>query len=93
MLTYKQYYVLYIFIININHIIFQLEKAMIHKEVKKTMIDQGITVKQLAKITGYTHGHIGNVINGRLESKRAKKVIALALNKDFYMLWDRQNAA
>ena len=65
---------------------------MIAKNVKKTMIDQDLTATRLAEITGYTAGHICNVINGRVESPRAKKIIALALKKKFGELWsDKDN--
>ena len=65
---------------------------MIAKQVKKTMIDQDLTITKLTEITGYTLGHISNVINGRYESVRAKKVIALALGKDFKELWADDSA-
>ncbi len=63
---------------------------MIAKEVKKTMIDQDLTITKLAVITGYTRPHLCNVINGHFESVRAKKSIALALGKDFNSLWGVQ---
>ena len=64
---------------------------MVFKEVKKTMIDQNLTVTKLAEVTGYTRGHLSNIINGKLPSLRAKKVIALALNKNFKDLWTVKN--
>jgi DNA-binding Xre family transcriptional regulator len=65
---------------------------MIAKKVKKTMIDRDITVTNLAKITGYTRGHLSNVINGRIDSIKVKKVIALALDKKFSELWNGKEA-
>ncbi len=64
---------------------------MIAKQVKKTMIDQDITLKKLAEVTGYKYVHLSHVINGKYNSIRAKKVIALALGKDFYELWGSQD--
>lgn len=60
---------------------------MVFKEVKKTMIDQSLSVTKLAEVTGYTRGHLSNVINGNIDSIRAKKVVALALGGDFNELW------
>ena len=67
--------------------------SMIAKEVKKTMIDQELTITRLAGITGYTRAHLCNVINGHFESVRAKKSIALALGKDFNSLWGAQDTS
>ena len=55
------------------------------------MIDKDLNATKLAEITGYTRGHICNVINGRVESLRAKKVIALVLKKEFNELWDNRD--
>ena len=66
-------------------------KPMIFKEVKKAMIDQDVTVTRLAEITGYKRCHVSNVINGRMDSPRAKKVIALALRRDYDKLWGRKS--
>jgi len=62
---------------------------MVHLEVKKAMLDRGISLKRLAEITGYSKFHLCGVINGRIESERAKKVISLALNRKFNELWNR----
>ena len=56
---------------------------MVFKEVKKAMIDQGVNVTKLAEITGYTRGHLSNIINGNFDSVRAKKVVSLALCREF----------
>ena len=66
---------------------------MIAKEVKKTLIDQNITITKLAEITGYKRVHLCNVINGHIDSPRVKKVIALALGKDFKELWESSGKA
>ncbi|MFC1867676.1 helix-turn-helix domain-containing protein, partial [Thermodesulfobacteriota bacterium] len=58
--------------------------------VKIEMLNQGITITKLADLTGYTRPHLSGVINGKYDSGRAKKVIALALRKDFKELWDNQ---
>lgn len=63
---------------------------MIAKNVKKVLIDKELSVTKLAEITGYTRGHICNVINGHIDSPRAKKMIALALNREFGELWNHQ---
>ncbi|MGO9018739.1 MAG: helix-turn-helix domain-containing protein [Syntrophobacteraceae bacterium] len=56
-------------------------------EVKKILIDEGLSIADLARKTGFTRGHLSGVINGRYKSKRAQKVIALALRKEFSELW------
>ena len=56
-------------------------------KVKKALLDQGITITRLARMTGFTRGHLSGVINGRYESIRAKKVIALALGVSYEDLW------
>lgn len=65
--------------------------SMIAKEVRKTMIDKDLTVRKLAEITGYTYNHLCGVLSGRFDSLRAKKVIALALSKNFHELWGGQD--
>jgi len=65
---------------------------MSFKNVKKTMIDKDLNIKELSEITGYTRGHLSNVINGHIDSFRAKKVISLALEKQFSELWDNQDS-
>ena len=59
------------------------------------MIDKDMTPKDLAEASGYSHAHISGVLSGRLDSPRAKKVIAMVLQKDFDYLWseDNENAA
>jgi lambda repressor-like predicted transcriptional regulator len=57
------------------------------KAVKKTLIDKGLSIADLARMTGFTRGHLSGVINGRYKSERAQKVIALALGKEFSELW------
>lgn len=57
------------------------------KEVKKTLIDKGLSASDLARITGFSNGHIYGVINGRYKSKRARMAIAEALGKNFSELW------
>jgi len=52
------------------------------------MIRQDVTITELSKLTGYSRPHLSGIINGRYESERAKKVISLALNKDFKEIWD-----
>jgi hypothetical protein len=63
---------------------------MIFKNVKKAMIDQDLKVKDLAEIIGYTREYTSAVINGRYPSKKARKVISLALGKNYNFLWKTQ---
>lgn len=60
---------------------------MIAKNVKKALIDQGLSVTKLAETTGYTRGHLSNVINGHIDSRRVKKMVALTLNIPEAHLW------
>lgn len=60
---------------------------MVYKEVKKTIIEQNLSIVKLAKITGYSRVHLCNLINGHTESVRAKKVVAIVLGEDFNKLW------
>jgi len=60
---------------------------MISKKTKIEMINQGLTIKKLSTITGYSPSHLSNIIAGRLDSLRVKKVIALALHKNYEDLW------
>ena len=64
---------------------------MIAKTVKKTLIDQEINITTLAERTGYTRGYLSGLLNGRFESSRAQKVIALALKKEVKELWPGQD--
>lgn len=57
------------------------------KAVKKVLIDKGQTISELAEMTGFSRGHLYGVLSGRYKSERAKKIIALALGKDFGELW------
>ncbi len=61
---------------------------MVFREVKKTLIDQGLTIEDLSKMTGYSRGHLSGVINGRHKSTKVMKVIALALKKSPADLWN-----
>ncbi|NIN00847.1 MAG: helix-turn-helix domain-containing protein, partial [candidate division Zixibacteria bacterium] len=56
---------------------------MVSKVIKKILIDQGVTITELSKQIGYTRGHVSSVINGRIDSIRVKKILALSLNKSF----------
>jgi transcriptional regulator with XRE-family HTH domain len=59
------------------------------KKIKKILIDQGLTITELARKTGYKRGHLSAVIHGRIMSDRARKVIALALGVEFDQLWSK----
>jgi len=84
-IIYAYYKHLWILTLHVEYIL--SEDVMTVKNIKKTMIDQDLNVTKLAKITGYTRGHLSNVINGHFDSIRAKKSISLALRKDFDELW------
>lgn len=60
---------------------------MVFKSVKKEMISQDFKVKDIADAIGYSPEHTSGVINGRYDSPRVKKMIALVLRKDFDLLW------
>ena len=60
-----------------------------NKKVRKALIDADLTITHLAEITGFTREHLSSVINGNVESKRAEKIIALALKMRPEDLWDR----
>ena len=62
-----------------------------NKKVKKALIDADLTVVKLSEVTGYTRPHLSNVINGNIDSIRAKKVIALATRQNFKELWTDQD--
>jgi len=58
--------------------------------VKKALLDQGLTQTELAVKTGYSKGHVNGVVNGRFKSQRAQKLIALTLGRPFEELWGGQ---
>ncbi len=57
------------------------------KVIKKLLIDRDMSITDLARITGYGRTHLSAVIHGRLDSRRAKRAIALALGVEFSSLW------
>ncbi len=57
------------------------------KAIKKLLIDRDMTITELALKTGFTRSHLSSVIHGRLDSRRAKRAIALALGVDFDQIW------
>lgn len=63
-------------------------ELMMYKNVKKELINQDLTLRDLAILTGYKFEYLSSVINGHVDSRRAKERIALALQKDFGELWD-----
>mgnify|MGYP001768232346 CR=1 FL=1 len=64
---------------------------MIAKNVKKVLIDQEVSVTELAKRTGYTRQYLSALFNGRVDSPRAKKMVAFTLGKNFCELWTDQD--
>lgn len=66
---------------------------MIFKRVKISMINQAFTITSLAKATTYTRGYVSNIINGHIESVRAKRMIALVLHEDYETLWSEGDAS
>jgi len=57
------------------------------KKIKKELIEQGISITELAHRTGYTRESISRVINGHQKSVKAKKAIAFALGRQPEYLW------
>jgi len=57
------------------------------KSVKIVLINKGLTIADLARMTGFSREHLSGVINGRYQSERARKIIALALGKGYRELW------
>lgn len=66
---------------------------MIFKKIRKEMIDQEITITELAHRTGYTREHLSRVLHGHQESIKAKKSVAFAMGRTFENLWDTENSS
>ncbi len=60
-------------------------------EVRKALLDKGLQIKDVAEELGYTLGHVSGVINGRFDSPKVKKSIALLLSRDFDSLWPKEH--
>lgn len=60
--------------------------------VKTALKQEGLSITQLAKITGFSRQHLSGVISGRIHSPRARKIIALALGCDCETLWPTQDS-
>ncbi len=58
------------------------------KEIKKILIDRGLTIADLARKSGYTREHLSAVIHGRLQSPKAQRAIAAALGIEFEGFWN-----
>ena len=50
----------------------QEEVIMKNKQVRKAMIDQDVTIKNLVNLTGYTYSHLCNVLLGHINSIKTK---------------------
>jgi lambda repressor-like predicted transcriptional regulator len=61
--------------------------SIVTKHIKIELIKKGLTIKNLSQITGYTREHLSKVINGRANSPKTKKAIALVLLKPPGDLW------
>ncbi len=46
------------------------------KEVKKAMVQNGITMRQMAKDSGYSYTYLSAVINGKKKSQTLKRKIS-----------------
>jgi lambda repressor-like predicted transcriptional regulator len=64
---------------------------MQNNEVKKCLIDKGMTLTDLAKKIGYSRVHVSNVIHGHWQSQNVRTAIARALGKSFHDLWGNQD--
>ena len=70
------------------------ECAMVKNlNVKKTLLEENLQIKNVAKQIGYTRSHVSGVINGRFDSPKVKKSISLLLGKDFDYLWSTNSTA
>lgn len=53
----------------------QKNKGTMCKDVKKALIDRGMSVKELAANIGLTREYVSSVINGSVQSKTAEETI------------------
>lgn len=51
------------------------EPSQWSKDVRKAMIDEGMTIKQLAENVGYSFAVISSVINGRYSNKTYRQIV------------------
>ena len=58
-----------------------------NKKVRMLLVEEDISVKQLADELGYSPEHISQVISGNCESKRVKKLIAIRFKRDYDSIW------
>lgn len=57
------------------------------KKIKISLIERGLSFKDLSEITGYTREHLSRVIHGKTNSPKTRKVISLVLFKNDKELW------
>lgn len=62
------------------------------KAVKRALIEADLTISRLAEMTGFSRGHLYGVVSGRHKSMRARKIVALALKRDFEELWAEEQS-
>lgn len=65
---------------------------MVHKEVKKVLIDKNMTIAELARKMGYTRVQVSRIINGHVESPKAERLIAFVLNIPRSQLFKRNSS-
>ncbi|MGA3113298.1 MAG: helix-turn-helix transcriptional regulator [Syntrophobacteraceae bacterium] len=56
--------------------------------IKKLLIDKGMAITDLARKTGYSRTHLSAVIHGRIDSPKARRAIAAALEVEFEAFWN-----
>ncbi len=61
------------------------------KEIKKLLIDQEITIVELARRIGKSRTWTSLVINGNMRSPATRSLIARALGKRVQDLWPEDN--
>lgn len=59
------------------------------KRIKKILIDKGLTIRSLAKKTGYSSSHISVVVHGHFKAPKARQAISKALGVDHDKLWGK----
>jgi len=62
------------------------------KQIKILLLEKDLSMGELAEKTEYTRTHISNVVNGRHDSRRARKAIASGLKVPLESLWANEGA-
>jgi len=65
---------------------------MLHKELKKILIEKDMSIKDLAEKAGYSRVHMSNIINGHVRSIKGEKLISFILQKPRETLFKHNNS-